>query len=119
MSKRNYLKKIKKMFIKEPILRIYQLKLPIKVEIDLSDFALKVYLMQKHKDKVQYLVVYYSCKLTLLELNYDIYDKELLTVVTVLKEWRIFLQGTIEPFIVKMDYKNLTEFLTIKELNWR
>jgi hypothetical protein len=61
--------------------------------------------------------VYYSRKMTLLELNYDIYNKELLAIITVLKEWRVFLQGTIEPFIVKMDYKNLTGFLTTKELN--
>ena len=53
----------------------------------------------------------------LLELNYDIYDKELLRIVTVLKEWRAFLQRTLELFIVKADYKNLTGFLTTKELN--
>jgi len=61
--------------------------------------------------------VYYSRKLTLLELNYDIYNKELLGIVAVFKEWRVFLQGIIELFIVKIDYKNLIGFLTIKELN--
>jgi hypothetical protein len=55
--------------------------------------------------------------MTPLELNYDIYDKELLAIVAVLKEWRVFLQGTTEPFIIKMDYKNLMGFLTTKELN--
>ena len=62
-------------------------------------------------------MAYYSRKLTPLELNYNIYNKELLAIVTVLKEWRVFLQGIIEPFIIKTDYKNLTEFLTTKELN--
>ena len=75
--------------------------------------------MQKYKDKIQYLVAYYSCKLTLLKLNYDIYNKELLTIITVLKKWRVFLQGTTDPFIIKIDYKNLTGFLTTKELNCR
>ena len=60
---------------------------------------------------------YYSRKMTLLELNYNIYNKELLAAVAALKEWRAFLQGTIELFIVKMDYKNLIGFLIIKELN--
>ena len=55
--------------------------------------------------------------MTLLELNYDIYDKELLGIVIALKEWRVFLQRTLELFIVKTDYKNLTGFLIIKELN--
>ena len=53
--------------------------------------------------------------MTLLELNYNIYNKELLGIVAVLKEWRAFLQGITELFIVKTDYKNLTGFLTIKK----
>ena len=57
--------------------------------------------------------------LTLLELNYNIYNKELLAIVAVLKEWRAFLQGIIELFIIKTDYKNLIGFLTIKKLNYR
>jgi len=55
--------------------------------------------------------------MTLPELNYDIYNKELLGIVAALKEWRVFLQGIEKPFMVKTDYKNLTGFLTIKELN--
>ena len=53
------------------------------------------------------------------ELNYDIYNKELLGIVTALREWRAFLYGTTEPFRVVIDYKNLTGFLTTKELNRR
>ena len=54
-----------------------------------------------------------------LELNYNFYNKELLAIIIVLKEWRVFLQGIVELFIVKMDHKNLTGFLIIKELNQR
>ena len=54
--------------------------------MDLLDFILGVYIVQKHEDKIWYLVVYYSRKLTLLELNYNIYNKELLAIITVLKE---------------------------------
>ena len=55
--------------------------------------------------------------MTPLELNYNIYNKELLDIVTAFKEWRAFLQGIIELFIIKIDYKNLIGFLIIKELN--
>ena len=55
--------------------------------------------------------------MTLAELNYNIYNKELLGIVTALKEWRAFLYSTMEPFKVITDYKNLVKFLTIKELN--
>ena len=57
--------------------------------------------------------------MTLVELNYNIYNKELLAIVIVLKEWRAFLQRIIKPFIIKIDYKNLIKFLTTKELNRR
>ena len=51
------------------------------------------------------------------ELNYNIYNKELLGIVIALKEWRAFLYSTIELFKVIIDYKNLVRFLIIKELN--
>ncbi len=41
-------KKIKKRFIKEPILKIYQLILLIKVKMDMLDFVLRACLLQKH-----------------------------------------------------------------------
>ena len=53
----------------------------------------------------------------LAELNYNIYNKELLGIVTVLKKWRAFLYSTTELFKVVINYKNLIRFLTIKELN--
>ena len=57
--------------------------------------------------------------MTPLELNYNIYNKELLGIVAVLKKWRAFLQKIIKLFIVKTDYENLIGFLTTKELNRR
>ena len=83
-------KELKKLFTAEPILKIYTPSLLTVVEIDASDFALGICLIQKYLDR-WHLVTYYSRKITPLELNYDIYNKELLSIVTVLKEWRAFL----------------------------
>jgi len=58
----------------------------MRVEINTLNFILGVYLLQKHIDGVWHPVIYYSRKLTLLELNYDIYNKELLGIVVVFKE---------------------------------
>ena len=52
-----------------------------------------------------------------MELNYNIYNKELLDIVAVLKKWRAFLYSTIELFRVITNHKNLVGFLTTKELN--
>ena len=59
----------------------------IRVKIDILDFILGGCLLQKYKDRVWHLIIYYSRKLTLLELNYNIYNKELLNIVAVFKEW--------------------------------
>ena len=67
------------------ILKIYTLNLLTVVKIDVLDFILGVYLVQKYPDR-WYLVIYYSRKMTPLELNYNIYNKELLGIVTALKE---------------------------------
>ena len=83
-------KKLKELFTAEPILKIYTLSLLIVVEIDVLDFALDIYLVQKYPDR-QYPVAYYSHKMTPLELNYNIYNKELLGIVAVFKKWRAFL----------------------------
>ena len=60
------------------------------VKIDVLDFVLGVYLVQKYLNR-WYLVAYYSYKITPLELNYNIYNKELLGIVAVFKEQKAFL----------------------------
>ena len=60
------------------------------VKTDVLDFALGVYLVQKYPDG-WHPIVYYSRKIIPPELNYNIYNKELLGIVTVLKKWRAFL----------------------------
>ena len=54
--------------------------------MDASDFTVKVYLQLKYKDGVQHLVTYYSYKIILPKLNYNIYNKELLAIIIILKE---------------------------------
>ena len=78
-------KELKELFIAELILKIYILSLPTVVKIDVLDFVLGVYLVQKYLNR-WYLVAYYSHKMTPLELNYNIYNKELLGIMVVLKK---------------------------------
>ena len=78
-------KELKKLFTVELILKIYTPSLLTVIKTDILDFILGIYLIQKYLDG-WYLVIYYSHKITLLELNYNIYNKELLDIVAVLKE---------------------------------
>jgi hypothetical protein len=45
-------KEIKKKFIKKPILKIYQLRLLIRVKINILDFILGVYIIQRYNNGV-------------------------------------------------------------------
>ena len=55
------------------------------VKIDTLDFILGVYLVQKYLNR-WHPVIYYCYKITPPELNYNIYNKELLSIIAVLKE---------------------------------
>ena len=54
------------------------------MEIDILDRALRAYLNQYYKERL-YPVTFYSRKLSPTELNYDIYNKELLAIVNTFK----------------------------------
>ena len=76
---------MKQLFTVKLILKIYTLSLLIVVKIDILDFVLGIYLIQKYLNR-WYLVIYYSRKIILLELNYNIYNKELLNIIAVLRK---------------------------------
>ncbi|KIL54995.1 hypothetical protein M378DRAFT_18347 [Amanita muscaria Koide BX008] len=53
------------------------------------------------------------------ELNYDIYDKELLAIIYALEEWRPYLLDVAEKFEIWTDHKNLSYFRKPQRLNGR
>ena len=75
--------------------------------------------MQVDDNKFLRPIAFYSRKLTDSELNYEIYNKEMLVIVTCIREWCSYLEGSTLPFTVYTDHKNLEYFLTTKVLNRR
>ena len=59
---------------------------------------------------------YYSHKMSQVERNYNIHNKELLVVVNTLEHWRVYTESSSELTILT-DHKNLTIFITTKKLN--
>jgi len=53
----------------------------------------------------------------LAEWNYEIYDKELLTIVEAITKWRQYLLDATEKFEVWMDHENLKYFQKPLKLN--
>uniref|UniRef100_A0A3Q2VWQ2 Gypsy retrotransposon integrase-like protein 1 n=1 Tax=Haplochromis burtoni TaxID=8153 RepID=A0A3Q2VWQ2_HAPBU len=62
---------------------------------------------------------FFSRRLTPAEKNYDIGDRELLAVKLALEEWRHWLEGAGQPFLIWTDHKNLLYLRTAKRLNPR
>ena len=54
-----------------------------------------------------------------MEWNYEIYNRELLSVIRMLAEWRHYLQGSPHETVVYTDHKNLTYFRKAQKLNRR
>jgi hypothetical protein len=73
------------------------------VETDASDFALGGTLSQTADDKKLHLNVFYSRKFSPAVINYEINDKELLTIVDCFKAWRRYLEGSLHMVQVYTD----------------
>lgn len=70
--------------MKEPVLKMFNLKKVIQIEIDASDLIIEACLSQKHKGK-WHSVAYLLRKLLSVKQNYDIHNKELLAIIASLK----------------------------------
>ncbi len=62
---------------------------------------------------------FFSRKLSPAEKNYDIGNRELLAIKLALEEWRHWLEGAAQPFLVLTDHKNLHYLRNAKRLNPR
>lgn len=111
---------LKVAFTTAPILCHFKPDRPIVIETDASDFAIAGVLSQPSPEnaKILHPVAFYSRKLQPAELNYDIFNKEMLAIVEALKQWRAYLEGA-EGITVYSDHKNLEYFTQSKVLNRR
>ena len=73
------------MFLQDLALVSYDLQKQSQLETDALDKALRRYLTQIDKDRIPRLVAYYLQKFKKAELNYNIYDKELLAIIDCLR----------------------------------
>jgi len=112
-------KKLKKLFIFQSVLIMFESEKSIMLEMNASDEAIETCISQSDDKKHLHSIAYYSCKLTVAELNYEIHDKELLAIVDSFKQWRVYLKEFKYQIQVYTDHKNLLYFTIMKVLNQR
>ena len=88
------------------------------LETDASEWAVGGCLSQ-YDNGILYPVAYFSKKLTPVECNYNIHDKELLAIIKCLNEWRAELIGLQKPFSIFTDHSNLRYFMKSQKLTER
>ena len=110
---------LKERFLKKPVLIMPDPGKPFQVETDASKWATGGVLRQQDSNGDWHPCGFISHTLTPTERNYEIYDRELLAIITALKTWRHYLIGSPHPIVVRSDHKNLTYFRTAQKLNRR
>jgi hypothetical protein len=80
------------------------------METDASNYAYSAVLLQKQPDGWHHPIGFMSKSMNPAEQNYGIPDKEALTIVKGLQNWRHWLERTQLPVHILMDHKNLEYF---------
>jgi hypothetical protein len=106
-------------FTKAPILRHFDPNLPVVLEADASDYALGAVVSQIGPDGMLHPIVYHSRKFNKAELNYEIYDKEMLAIVDTLEHYRHLFEGLGQKVTIYSDHHNLLWFTETKVYNRR
>ena len=111
---------LKSRFTSAPILIFPDPARQFIVEVDASDTGVGAVLSQRSaEDQRVHPCAFFSRKLSPAERNYDIGNRELLAVKLALEEWRHWLEGAEQPFVVWTDHKNLEYIRSAKRLNSR
>jgi hypothetical protein len=107
---------LKRTIIETFILTHFDLKKQIYKENDSSNFVFAEILSRMRKNDELHFVIFFSKNLVSIECNYEIYDKELLTIMQCFKKWKSKLLFIELNVFIKMliDYKNLKYFMFIK-----
>ena len=92
---------------------------PFQLETDTSGYATRAVLSQLCDNGQWHPVGFTSEGLDAAERNYKFHDKELLSVIRGLEEWRHVLEGTKYTIEILNDHRNLTYFRTSQNLNCR
>ncbi|CAI7803563.1 unnamed protein product [Closterium sp. NIES-53] len=107
---------LKNFLVSPPVLRIADPSRPFEVVTDASDFAIGAVLLQDFGNGLQ-LIAYESRKLQATERNFQIRNKEMLTIIHAFKLWRCYLVGV--DVTVCTDHKSLQYLRAQPNLNLR
>ena len=110
---------LKKAFIFDSILIYWISNAQLIVETGASNYALTTILSIMDENNEVHLVVFYFCTFTMVELNYNTYNKKLLAIFEAFKIWQYYLKDLAFPIDIVMDHQNLEYSPTTRVLTQR
>ncbi|KAK2906403.1 hypothetical protein Q8A73_010346 [Channa argus] len=112
--------RLKELFTSPPILSQPDTSRQFIVEVDASEIGVGAVLSQRSEgDQKLRPCTFFSRQLSPAERNYSVGDRELLVIKLALEQWRHWLEGALQPFIIWTEHKNLAHLRTAKRLNSR
>ncbi len=113
--------KLRQAFVEAPILNHFDPKRHIRIETDVSGYAIGRILSQLTSDDLGrcHPVAFFSRKMIPVETRYETYDGELLAIVKAFKIWRHYFKGCKHEVLVLTNYNNLQHFMDTKSLSFR
>jgi hypothetical protein len=115
---------LKRAVMEAPILRHIDMNKPFIIETDASNFATGAVLIQKDDTTgFPHPVAFTSKKLSITQVRYATYDKELFAIVRAFETWRHYLLSSPHRTLVFTDHNNLKYFrnrqiLSQKQITW-
>ena len=109
--------RLKQAFVTAPVLWHFDVKLPIRVEADVSRHTISGILCQQDEDGHWHSIAYYSHKMIPAEWNYKTHNAELLVIVEAFKHWRHYLESSQHKVFVLTDHNNLQKFMDTKRFS--
>src|SRR5271168_2990812 len=110
--------KLKRAFTTAPILAYPDNDCKFRVECDASNFASGAVLSME-KDGLWHPCAFSFHSFNAQERNYQIADKEMLSIIRALEQWRHYLEGANHQFEIWTDHANLQYFMKAQDLNRR
>jgi len=103
----------------QPVLVALDLDKEIRIEADMSEYAIGGVLSIKYEDEKWRPIAFISKLLNEAERNYKIHNREMLAIVRCLDKWRYLLEGAQNKFEIWSNHKNLEYFISSQKLNHR
>ena len=112
---------LRQAFLKAPILHHFNPERHIRIETDVSGYAIGRVLSQLTSDNLGqwYPMAFFFRKMISVETRYETHDGELLAIVEDFKTWRHYLKGSQHEVLVLTDHNNLRRFMDMKSLSSR